>query len=489
MNPTRVFVSKAAINAISSLINVPFLRRVGYYLVDKKIQEKLLKEQQKGVLPRMILDQGQMIRNMIKAFDRWVGNKNVKRTSVKKLMRSFLNMGSKENKTIMENFERQFGFSTPRFITLSPTKRCNLECIGCYASSDAESFNHLDYDTINRIVREQKNLWGSHFTVISGGEPLVYKSQGKDILDLVEENPDTFFLMYTNGTLIDKKTAERMGEQANITPSVSVEGLEEETDWRRGKGTHKKILRAFDNLREAGVLYGISITVTTENAELVFSPEFIDYYFGQQGVYYAWIFQYMPIGRSYDLKLMATPEQRVGMFRKMNYWVYEKELFIADFWNSGTACNGCLSAGRKGGYIYIDWNGNVMPCVFNPYTSHNIKEVYASGGDLNDVLLSPLMKKIRDWQNGYYDHGNNGNERGNMLAPCPIRDHHGELRAILEETGAKPADESAETALEDREYYEGMVKYGREVEEMTKLIWEKEYLGIEEKTLKEAKSR
>jgi len=59
--------------------------------------------------------------------------------------------------------------------------------------------------------------------------------------------------MYTNGTLIDKKMAKRMADLGNVVPQVSVEGFEKETDARRGKGVFKKILRAFENMREAGV--------------------------------------------------------------------------------------------------------------------------------------------------------------------------------------------------------------------------------------------
>ena len=38
--------------------------------------------------------------------------------------------------------------------------------------------------------------------------------------------------MYTNGTLIDEKMAQRMAEVGNITPAISVEGFEKKTDER-----------------------------------------------------------------------------------------------------------------------------------------------------------------------------------------------------------------------------------------------------------------
>ncbi|MBA7694466.1 hypothetical protein ES703_103077 [subsurface metagenome] len=92
--------------------------------------------------------------------------------------------------------------------------------------------------------------------------------------------------------------------------------------------------------------------------------------------------------------------------------------------------------------------------------------VYEEGGNLNDVLFSPLMKQIRAWQQDYSANGGYGH-CSNMLVPCPIRDHHAAMRKILDETKARPADESAEIALHDDLYYRGMCRYGEEVADLT----------------------
>jgi hypothetical protein len=54
----------------------------------------------------------------------------------------------------------------------------------------------------------------------------------------------------------------------------------------------------------------VSVTATRDSAKLVLSDEFLDYYFDAKGAIYGWIFQYMPIGRSYTADLMVTPKQR-----------------------------------------------------------------------------------------------------------------------------------------------------------------------------------
>ncbi len=374
-----------------------------------------------------------------------------------------------------KDFIERHGFKPPMFITISPGGACNLKCIGCYAAS-TENLGKLLFSTFDQIIKDAKESWGANFFVISGGEPLLYKSEGKTLLDIAQLHSDCFFLMYTNGTLIDEKMAQKLAELGNITPSISVEGFERETDARRGKGVFQKILVAMQNLRDAGVPFGISITATCKNAELIGSQEFADFFFKQQGAIYGWIFHYMPIGREFTLDLLPTPEQRVSLLHKIWKLVREEEIFIADFWNSGTASDGCICAARGGGYFYIDWNGDVMPCVFVPYSLHNIVDVYKNGGNLDTVIASKLFADIRDWQ-ARYGYELPAENVGNWLCPCIIRDHHAELYKIVESTGAHPVGEEAKEALLDQTYREGLIKYGKEVGHLTHDYWQKEYLA------------
>jgi len=471
--------SKIGAYITTMLVSLKFFRKIASNVIDNNTYKRMMKTQDDKMPQKMIEDKQQIVHNIVKTVDRWVGSGKASKNTFRNFITGFAKAFS-SNESIKGKFKRTYGFNPPSFLTLSPTKRCNLKCKGCYASSSADSAETLDFGIVDRIVREQKELWDSHFTVISGGEPFLYRSQGKGILDLAERHPDTFFLVYTNGTLINREIAHRIAELGNVTPAISVEGFEEETDERRGDGVHRKILNTFKNLREEGVLFGLSVTATKFNSELILSPEFIDYYVDKLGAYYIWIFQYMPIGRSFSLDLMVSPEQRVEMLKKTREWMYKRELFIADFWNSATLSNGCIAAGRHdgGGYIYIDWSGNVMPCVFNPYSQDNILSRYKTGGNLNDVLMSPIMKGIRKWQKAYINDSKPG-RYGNMLIPCPIRDHHKDMREIIDECKANPVDEPAKHALEDKEYYRGMCLYDERIDAITDKTWEKEFLKTE----------
>ncbi len=83
------------------------------------------------------------------------------------------------------------------------------------------------------------------------------------------------------------------------------------------------------------------------------------YYFDECGAVYGWIFQIMPFGRAKGLDLMVSPEQRLAIVPAHPAFDKDRKLFIADFWNSAPVTDGCISAGKPGGYFYIEWNGNV----------------------------------------------------------------------------------------------------------------------------------
>ncbi len=377
-----------------------------------------------------------------------------------------------------EGFIAEHGQAPPAFLVISPFKGCNLRCTGCYADSGA-SREKLEWPILERIVEEAKALWGARFFVFSGGEPLMYRSEGKGVMDTAEWHPDCFFLMYTNGTLIDKEMADRMGRAGNLTPAISVEGMEELTDERRGAGTFKRILEAMTNLREAGVPFGISITATKRNHQAILSDEFLDFFFEEQRALYGWIFQCTPIGRARDMTFMPTPEQRMWMWRRTWQVVRERKIMLPDFWTFGPVSDGCLSAGRESGYLYIDWNGKVMPCVFYPYSPVNINDVYNNSENLNDVWANPFFAAIREWQSEYAFGQEEPQKHGNWLMPCPYKDHHEMARGLINTYQAEPEDEAARLALLDGNYYEELLAYDAELAELSEEVWQREYLGLE----------
>jgi MoaA/NifB/PqqE/SkfB family radical SAM enzyme len=424
-------------------------------------------------------DQHFMLRALLHSIDRAISNNSISKECIEKLINVFVPKIFIEGPRARKEFNKVYGIEPPGFVTISPTNICNLKCKGCYAG-DVYTKHTLDYEIFDRIIADMKKEFGSHFIVISGGEPFIYKNNGKTLLDVINHHNDVYFLVYTNGTLIDEELARQLSRLGNLTPAISVEGFEKETDERRGNGIWKKIMHAMDNLKKFGVPFGISVTPCRHNAELLLRDDFLDFFFKEKDAFYGWYFQYMPIGRAPSLELMVTPEQRVNMYRKIWKKVKEDKLLIADFWNSGTASDGCISAGRSGGYFYIMWDGTITPCVFIPFKDKNygnIYEVYKRGETLTDVIIkSPLFSRIRKWQSSYYSGKLKDRKYGNILTPCIIRDNSSTFYNIVKEVDAKPVDEGAKTYISFIEK-DKMPEYNRRVKELTDPIWEMEYLN------------
>ncbi len=341
------------------------------------------------------------------------------------------------------------GWFPPSFAVISPTMRCNLRCEGCYAFGYRRS-GELSTEEFDDVIRQCKEL-GMYFFTISGGEPFV---RG-DLFDVLSEHNDAFFQIYTNGTLIDDLAADRLLEVGNAAPAISVEGYSAETDARRGKGTHDKVVAAMRRLRERNLLFGISCTVTKYNHDLLTRDEFFDFYINQ-GARFAWLFQYVPIGREPNVDLMSTPEQRTELRHRVKELRATKPIFIGDFWNDGQYVGGCMAGGRL--YFHITSNGNVEPCVFCHFTVGNIRE-----RPLREILASDFFRALR-YEQPY-------TECKNLYAPCVIIDNPHILRRLVKEYGVKPSHEGAESIVEDPVIVEHLDRYAARMRELSEPEW------------------
>lgn len=325
-----------------------------------------------------------------------------------------------------EAMRERYRCNIPWAILLDPTSACNLRCTGCWAAEYGHKQN-LTYEEIDSIINQGVKL-GTHVYIYTGGEPLVRKH---DLINLCEAHPDCAFLSFTNATLIDEEFVQDMIRVANFVPAISVEGFEEATDARRGKGTYAKVSRAMELLRENGLPFGVSCCYTSANANSIASEELFDWLI-EKGALFAWIFTYMPVGVGSPTSLMVHADQREHLYRFIREMREKKPLFTLDFQNDGEFVGGCIAGGRR--YLHINAAGDVEPCVFAHYANVNIRET-----TLLDALRSPLFMQ-------YYE-GQPFND--NLLKPCPILENEGLLADMVKRAGAHSTDlqekESAES--------------------------------------------
>jgi len=350
----------------------------------------------------------------------------------------------------LEVRERLGADKTLHTVVISPTMRCNLKCVGCY-SANYRKKDKISPKELDRVVTEIKEQLGIHYMVLSGGEPFVRD----DVIDLLAKHQDVMFMSYTNGTLIyDKKLAPKFAELGNIIPCISVEGFSDETDKRRGKGVFKKIIGAMTQLRNEGVLFGFSATPMRHNNELLVSDEFVDFY-TNLGCFLGWYFNYMPLGRSPDLNLMPTPEQRLYRYERVRELRKTKDILLADFWCDGALVGGCLSAGNT--YFHINADGGVEPCVFNQFWVDTIFDKPLVEA-LDSTYFRFLRRKLRKVEN--------------PLRPCPIIDRPHIVREAWKKYHPKPAQKGGEKVV--TEFAKPLDEYAEKLQELFDPVWERD---------------
>ena len=330
-------------------------------------------------------------------------------------------------KEVRANREK-YGCNIPWVILFDPTSACNLRCKGCWAAEYGHR-QSLSLDEMRGIVSQGREL-GTHTYMLTGGEPLI---RADDVLTLCEENPDCFFMTYTNGTLIDDKLCERALKAGNLAFALSVEGSEATNDARRGEGAYARTVQAMETLKKHRLLYGISVCYTRQNFDYVISDEFVDRMIAL-GVKYAWYFNYMPVGHTADPELIPTPAQRKTIYfwlRKMRNSATGKPLMVVDFQDDGEYVGGCIAGGRN--YFHVNSAGDIEPCVFIHFSDSNIRT-----HTLLEALQSPLFMAYRRGQ-PFND---------NHLRPCPMLENPDRLRSIIRETGARSTNLIAEESVD-----------------------------------------
>lgn len=215
----------------------------------------------------------------------------------------------------------------PAFVMISVTETCNLRCSGCWVSPNGRK--QLSTEQLNGII-EQSKAQGSYFFGILGGEPLMYKG----LWEVLERHSDCYFQLFTNATLITDDIAERMRRLGNITPLISIEGLKEESDARRGRdNVYERTLAGLRACRKAKLIFGVAASIGRSNYDELVSRKHIED-MAREGAAYLWYYIYRPVGKN-PISENALSEEQIRSFRIfLNEQRVDAPLFIIDtYWD------------------------------------------------------------------------------------------------------------------------------------------------------------
>ncbi|MEV6596738.1 radical SAM protein [Actinoplanes sp. NPDC051346] len=174
----------------------------------------------------------------------------------------------------------------PQEVSLQLTYRCNLRCTHCYQWNDQGFFRdfsvdrqrtELDLGVVEDVLRTTAPIKSKLF--LWGGEPLMHTRFG-EVAKLIERYPRTVN-MCTNGLLFKRKLDDllRIGENLNLL--VSLDGLGEDHEALRGKGTFRRTHDAITmmlDLKRAGRFDGeISLSCMVTHATVYKMFEFMEW--------------------------------------------------------------------------------------------------------------------------------------------------------------------------------------------------------------------
>jgi len=149
-------------------------------------------------------------------------------------------------------------------VVWNSTRRCNLNCIHCYADSENKTYpNELSTAEAQAMIRDLAEF-GVPVILFSGGEPLLRADIYDNAACAHELGIRT--VISTNGTLITEKAAQRIKDAGFGYVGISLDGIGERNDFFRGtEGAFQAALRGFDNCVAVGQRVGLRLTLTRHN--------------------------------------------------------------------------------------------------------------------------------------------------------------------------------------------------------------------------------
>ena len=285
--------------------------------------------------------------------------------------------------TVRKKYENE-GLLVPPVMIMSITSRCNLACAGCYMSGRGVQHAAEMSPVILASVVEQAAELGVSIIVIAGGEPLVRQ---EEIFRMAKAHPVILFPLFTNGLLIDERTAETIASCRNIVPVISFEGFRQDTDTRRGTGVYDRLLVTCMRLKQRNIFFGCSVTTTRENFDNVTGEAFIRRMLETGARAFTFV-EYVPMDPGTET-LVLTPEQKATLNAVLSVFNQKFPALFIGFPGDEDSYGGCLAAGR--GFVHVSPSGDLEPCPAVPYSDANLGSV-----SLEEALQSRMLARLRE---------------------------------------------------------------------------------------------
>ena len=297
--------------------------------------------------------------------------------------------------------------SAPLKISMNLTKKCNLRCKQCFSDSGTIKAKELTTQEMFKLFDDMQK-YGTFFICLGGGEPFTRE----DLFDILEygNKKQLAISIVSNGLLLNEQIIDKLNKENIDTLWISLDGLEKNHEFLRGKGTFQKALDAISLIsrkftRKKAIRISLNNKNIGEYKELIKIAEENNFD----------LIRFTPIlsfGRAKQEDLTITQDQYIDFINKIKQIeskieiVYPTKPNKDKFW-VGTNGFGC-HCGKEA--VWIDEIGDYSPCIFYgpEYTLGNIKKddymelwkksLFISNFKGNEVCLN--CKNYKDCRGG-----------------------------------------------------------------------------------------
>jgi len=338
----------------------------------------------------------------------------------------------------------------PFMVSYSITTKCNLKCKHCYSDSvDQAAPDELSTEEAFRFI-DDLSEWGIGLLIIDGGEPLCRE----DLLDILKyaSSKGIRTTIGSNATLIDDGMAKKLLEVGVMAVAISVDGADAEThDFFRGlKGAFEQTFKGIEACRGAGLPFQFNMVIRKDTM-----PQLEDMLrlAVDSGANAAEFFDLVASGRAKEeckdqalslderkraMEWLAQSQEdcpiiiRVPSCPMYPLLLQEKQIqprhFPAEMLRRVPYYGRGCAAGMPMGYVMIQSNGEVNPCMLLQVKLGNIREQSIRSIWGNSPILAKLRQRelLKDECGGcaYRDtcsgcRGRAYEETGDMMAADP----------------------------------------------------------------------
>jgi MoaA/NifB/PqqE/SkfB family radical SAM enzyme len=308
------------------------------------------------------------------------------------------------------------GILFPPFLFFSLTNACNLRCRGCWVAPVTGNVSppvSLPLEKIERVIQiGQKN--SVYFYTLLGGEPFLTPS----MWEIIERHPEAYFQIITNGQFLNTESVTRLKNFGNVSPLVSIDGLEAENDARRGTGTFANAVDGCRELQRQKMLYGVATVITAQNFDSVVTENYVQKFI-DLGALYLWFYVYRPVGADSVPEWTVDREKILELRRRLLLLRRKMPIILIDtYWDAN---GNAICPASRGMAFVVGSKGSIEPCppitVAKNFLDENNGDFYKT------VNESDFLRRLIQFIRNQYD---NEHSQG-----CVIIDHPHELAEFL----------------------------------------------------------